>query len=206
MYIYIFGSICRGEIDENSDIDLLAIVNGAPKPALSSDKFSIYTIERLTELWNQGNPFSWHLYLESKLVFNNENVDIIREWGKPNPYINLDADLKKFSTLFSESLNSLRKSESSMTFDLSMIFLAIRNFATCYCLGHLGQNNFSRYSAILMNANKLSISPECFRVLERARILSTRGVGQAITEIDKTVVLKEIEIINSWFKQLQNKV
>lgn len=28
MHIYAFGSICRGEIDKNSDIDLLAIVDG----------------------------------------------------------------------------------------------------------------------------------------------------------------------------------
>lgn len=28
MHIYAFGSICRGEVDASSDIDMLAIVNG----------------------------------------------------------------------------------------------------------------------------------------------------------------------------------
>ena len=27
MYIYVFGSLCRGEIDSNSDVDLLIISN-----------------------------------------------------------------------------------------------------------------------------------------------------------------------------------
>ena len=61
-HFYAFGSVCRGEIDPASDIDLLACLS-TPNPEIDPKKFSIYTYERIRELWHEGNPFAWHLYL-----------------------------------------------------------------------------------------------------------------------------------------------
>lgn len=207
MYIYVFGSICRGEIDEFSDVDLLAIVGSNEKMNFQIDtqKFSIYKEKRMEELWKEGNPFAWHLFQESKLIHSNNNEDILRNWGKPNPYKNMVSDLKKFSSLFYDSLESINNSEYSNTFDLSMLFLSIRNFASCYSLGALNEFNFSRKSAINLKTNKLNISNESFSILERARILSTRGSGKVITELEKSIVLKETELISDWFQLILKK-
>ncbi|TXG36976.1 nucleotidyltransferase domain-containing protein [Seonamhaeicola maritimus] len=208
MYIYVFGSICRGEIDEFSDVDLLAIVGSNEKInfQLDTQKFSIYKEKRMEELWEEGNPFAWHLFQESKLIHSNNNEDILRNWGKPNPYNNMESDLKKFSSLFYDSLESINNSEYSNTFDLSMLFLSIRNFASCYSLGALNEFNFSRKSAINLKTNKLNISNESFSILERARILSTRGSGKVITDLEKNIVLKETELISDWFQLILKKI
>jgi len=203
MYIYIFGSICRGEIDKQSDVDLLAIIeNGEDNSNFDINKFSVYTVKRLKELWQEGNPFAWHLFIESKLVFSNNQSDLFKKWGRPNLYLHSKRDLEKFSNLFNDSMKSINESKSSEIFDLSMIFLAIRNFASCYSLGHLKDYNFSRYSALNLKSNKLEISSDSFEVLERARILSTRGIGELITKKETEMVLSELDIIKTWFQRI----
>ena len=67
MHVYAFGSICRGDVSLTSDIDLLAVVDGYD-PRFDPNVFSIYSYNRIEELWAEGNPFAWHLAKESKVV------------------------------------------------------------------------------------------------------------------------------------------
>jgi predicted nucleotidyltransferase len=67
MHIYAFGSLCRGEVSRNSDVDLLALVDGFDE-RFNPEIYSIYSYRRIEELWREGNPFAWHLSLESRLV------------------------------------------------------------------------------------------------------------------------------------------
>ena len=46
VHIYAFGSVCRGEIDFGSDVDLLACVSNSDC-AIDPRKYSIYRHERL---------------------------------------------------------------------------------------------------------------------------------------------------------------
>ncbi|MCD9561887.1 nucleotidyltransferase domain-containing protein [Tenacibaculum maritimum] len=207
MYVYAFGSICRGEIDRFSDIDLLIITesNETNKSTFDTNKFSIYKKERILELWKEGNPFAWHLYTESKLLFSDDQIDLIKNIGPPNKYINLSNDLEKFHSLYKEALFSLNKSSSSVTFDLSMIFLAIRNFSSCYSLGFNNSFQFSRDSALKLKTDKLNISFRCYEILKRARILSTRGIGDNMIKEEVEIVKKEISTITNWFDLIKNK-
>ncbi|HFK5599129.1 TPA: nucleotidyltransferase domain-containing protein, partial [Elizabethkingia anophelis] len=62
MEIYAFGSVVRGDIDKFSDIDLLILKDiNEELPEINKEQFSIYTYQRISELWKEGNPFSWHL-------------------------------------------------------------------------------------------------------------------------------------------------
>lgn len=75
-HIYAFGSLCRGELDEFSDVDLLACVESQEQVRnINPRRFSVYTHDRIRALWSEGNPFAWHLYLESKLVFASDDKD-----------------------------------------------------------------------------------------------------------------------------------
>lgn len=206
MFIYAFGSLCRGEIDEYSDVDLLAVINGSDNSPLDTHKFSVYQEKRMFQLWEEGNPFAWHLHTESKLIFSNNTEDLFEKWGEPNTYDNMEADLKKFSDLFYESCKSLKGIKQSDIFDLSMLFLSIRNFASCYSLGFLNDFNFSRNSALKLKSDKLIISDECYSILERARILSTRGSGDLINDNEINTVLKEIDNISNWFQSILKKI
>lgn len=198
-HFYAFGSICRGEIDFSSDIDLLACTLAAA-PEIDAKKFSKYTYGRIEQLWREGNPFAWHLHLESRLIFSSDGIDFLASLGEPSAYKGVAADCLKFRSLFLESSNALLQSRNSIVFNLSCMFLAIRNFATCYSF-ITGRPIFSRKSPLLL-AERLLIGDDVFDVLARARILSTRGYGQDISEAEIVCVKNSVPKIADWMHKL----
>lgn len=205
MYIYAFGSICRGELDFYSDIDLLAISEIKDElSALDPQKFSLYSENRIEEYWRMGNPFAWHLYTESKLVYTANRIDFIKELGAPAKYLNGFSDLIKFKTIFLESIEQIGKTEDSFLFDISTIFLAVRNFATCYSLAK-GEINFHRNSALMLGEKSIPISLENYKTLESARLLATRGVGEFPNERDSSKLIKCFKEIDQWMELLMGE-
>lgn len=202
MYIYAFGSICRGEIDFYSDIDLIAISdNKSELENLDPNKFSIYTEKRLKEYWKMGNPFAWHLYKESKLIFSSKADDLIKKLGEPSPYENGLEDLNKFYNIFLDSVKHIEITRNSFLFDISTIFLSIRNFATCYSLAK-GKINFQRNSALNLGTKSIPISISNYKAFELARLLATRGVGTFPNETDSSRLIMCFKEIDDWMKLL----
>lgn len=202
MHIYAFGSVCRGEIDRGSDVDLLACVDG-PAPQIDPDKYSIYRYERLQALWDEGNPFAWHLHLESKLLYSFDGSDFIGALGEPARYGAGDSDCAKFKSLFERSDQALRLSSNSAIFHLSCMFLAIRNFATCHSLS-VGSPIFSRKSPLMVNP-ALDIDPVVFSILTRARLLSTRGYGDIVMKSEIVATTKAVTIVPQWMEDLRSQ-
>lgn len=198
-HFYAFGSICRGEIDKSSDVDLLACVSEL-SPHIDTDKFSVYKHERICGLWNEGNPFAWHLHLESKLLYSSDGTDFIMALGEPKPYEAGFADCKKFAQLFSDSFEQLAKTQTNATFNISCMFLGARNFATCYSLWR-GSPIFSRKSPLLIDV-PLRITEEAYDVFTRARVLSTRGIGRMLSHEDTLLALREGPSIQAWMSDL----
>lgn len=203
MHFYAFGSICRGEVDRSSDVDLLACITG-PNPHIDTDKFSVYQHDRLRCLWAEGNPFAWHLHLESRLLFSSDGVDFIASLGVPAAYKAGAEDCDKFARLFFDSLDQLSKTRVNATFNLSCMFLGVRNFSTCYSLWR-GHPVFSRKSPLLIDA-PLSVDEGAFDVLVRARVLSTRGIGDALSDEEVMLALRTAPAIQVWMSQLLTKV
>lgn len=201
MHIYAFGSICRGEIYPNSDVDLL-VISGGDVTQYDPDIYSIYTYERIQELWGEGNPFAWHLSLESRLLFSSDDHDFLRSLGKPAPYSCCVRDCEKFLSLFRNARASITHSCASRVFDLSTIFLSIRNIATCFSLGVVKSPNFSRSSALLLEKNAVPLSVVAYHVLERARVLCTRGYGPKITNDEINAALRELDAVYDWMREL----
>lgn len=201
MHLYAFGSICRGEVDHSSDIDMLAIVDGHDTRFNPSD-YSIYSYERLKELWEQGNPFAWHLFLESKLVYSHDSIDYIQSIGQPSIYKSGVADCEKFHEIFLSAKESINSSDLTEIFDLSSVFLAIRNFATCYSLRSNVNPDFSRNSACNLEHHSIPIDSSTYSLFERSRVLCTRGLGEILSrsEIDKSK--NSLDKIDSWMIEL----
>ncbi|MGP8442380.1 hypothetical protein ACT2E5_09625 [Burkholderia vietnamiensis] len=196
-HYYAFGSICRGEIDRSSDVDLLACTSDRQQ-AIDPQKFSIYTYDRLKDLWREGNPFAWHLHFESALIFSSDGTDFIKNLGSPSKYKNAGKDCVKFKTLFEESAEALTSSSNSEIFHLSCLFLAIRNFSTCYSF-LIGRPVFSRNSPMLIKP-ALPIKKEQFEIFARARILSTRGYGDKLSQCDILTAKQCLDDIHSWME------
>ena len=87
-----------------------------------------------------------------------------------------------------------------------MIFLAIRNFASCYSLGVHGHPNFTRHSALSLGMRALDVPMEAYGMLERARILCTRGVGPSLTMEDIVVATSALDDVEGWMVDLMKEV
>ena len=200
-HLYAFGSLCRGEIDHLSDVDLLACVETQEQARkVDPTRFSVYSHERIRALWREGNPFAWHLHLESNPVYTSDRKDFLRDLGTPNSYARAGEDCEKFMRLFDESLHSLRSSSNSQVFHLSCIFLATRNFATCWSFTR-GNPNFSRLSPLQIET-PAPVTTEMFEILVRARVLSTRGLGQVPNPAEIALAVRGCPDIHGWMQDL----
>jgi predicted nucleotidyltransferase len=201
VHIYVFGSICRGDLREGSDIDLLALVEGYDS-RFDPDTFSVYSYSRIGDLWAEGNPFAWHLFLESRLVFASDQRDFLKALGSPEEYVNCVRDCEKFYSVFEEARESILSQVKSRVFELSTIFLSIRNIATCFSLGTGAKPDFSRHSAQHLGTNSIRLPNNVYSVLERARMLSTRGKGQNIKDEQVDLVLNALQNVKEWMEHL----
>ncbi len=200
MEIYAFGSICRGDVVSGSDVDMLAIVEGHD-PRFDASDYSIYSYDRIKELWHEGNPFSWHLYLESKPIYLSNEIDFLRGLGEPKKYSDGRSDCLKFKGIFDEARESLEQSTLSKTLDLSTVFLAIRNFATCYSLSR-GMPDFSRNSAKRLGDESIPICKDLYSIYERARILCTRGQGDPLSKEEIEKAISGLIDVDLWMNKL----
>lgn len=198
--VYIFGSVVRGEIDQYSDVDLL-IVSDESMQNIDPNKYSIYTPKRIKQLYAEGNPFAWHLYYESKLVFSS-GQDFLLSLGRPANYTNCKSDLLKFKKLFEDSRASINKDDFSIIFDLAMIFLAIRNFATCYSLGSYEKPIFSRATFEKLHDYPLKLDDEIKELLMMSRISSTRGIEYSIENKSLSLLKLSLDKIENWFNEI----
>jgi hypothetical protein len=205
VHIYVFGSIVRGEVDLLTDVDLLAVVE-SELHEFDPEMFSIYRCDRIKELWKEGNPFAWHLHLESVLAFASDNTDFIKELGRPAPYANARGDCQKFFNLFVFARAALLSGSPSIVFEYSNIFLALRNFATCYSLGMLSSPCFSRDSALKLGVDSLNISLDAYQSLKNCRILATRGIGEVPNTEDQGLIDAQFGRIEEWMSTLLAKV
>lgn len=200
-HIYIFGSVIRGEIDQYSDIDLLLITDESISN-IDTNKYSVYTPNRIKELYIEGNPFAWHLYYESKLVFSLEGEDFLKQLGKPCKYSNCKTDLIKFKTLFDDSKASIKENDFAIVFDFAMMFLALRNFATCYTLDNYERPIFSRLTFEKLNDFPLKLDDEIKEILMMSRISSTRGIEYTIEDKSLTLLESNFDKIENWFNEI----
>lgn len=205
MHLYAFGSICRGEVVADSDIDLLALTE-EKDDRFDPKKYSIYSYGRMQAMWLEGNPFSWHLALEARPLYASDGVDFLKSLGQPSIYQNCLLDCEKFYDVFRDARCSLSETDTSSIFDLSTVFLCIRNIATCYALGVLKNPDFSRHSALHLDGGlSVPVSPACYRILERSRILCTRSQGAGLSKDEMASALSTFEDIDTWMSRLVKK-
>lgn len=198
--VYIFGSEVRGEIDQYSDVDLL-LISDESLQNIDPNKYSIYNPKRIKELYTEGNPFAWHLFYESKLVYTS-GKDFLLSLGKPSAYTNCKSDLLKFKKLFDDSIISIRQNDFSIIFDLAMIFLAIRNFATCYTLGCYEKPIFSRLTFEKLYDYPLKLDDKVKDLLMMSRISSTRGINYSLKDNNLSLFESDLNKIENWFNEI----
>jgi len=180
---------------------MLAIVNGRDIRFKPSD-YSIYSYARVNEIWEEGNPFAWHLFLESKLVYAEDATDYLRVIGKPSTYSSGLTDCRKFHEIFLSAKDSLERTDLTEIFDLSSVFLGVRNFATCYSLSRGVKPDFSRNSARNLGSESVPIDNSIYCLLERSRVLCTRGIGELLSTQEIVEAKQALSTIDGWMKNI----
>ncbi len=205
-HVYAFGSICRGEVAPDSDVDLLALVDGRDD-RFSGEQFSIYTYRRIEKLWREGNAFAWHLALERALIFSSDGKDFLASLGMPASYSFAERDSDRLVRIFRDALDCVASPESrSIVFEFGSIYLAIRNLATCYSLVNSAEPVFSRDAPLLLDDRSLDVPPSVYSTLLRCRILSTRGKGKMVSEEELNQVLCELDNLENWVNKISEAV
>jgi predicted nucleotidyltransferase len=208
--VIIYGSMARNDADNNSDIDIFALVEDSLTEfekekvidkicSLISGKeinVSLYTKEVFNKMSKDGSLFLWHLKKEGKYLFNKNNEDIFINLANFNAY-------QKNMELYSDLFNSIQKSfgENGInSYDLSMLFFLCRNISILTCF-KIGKPNFGRYSAyetLTKYLNYEPISYSDFIYLSKWRIDYTRGIEEELvypTKDELIMIIKNISIL-----------
>jgi hypothetical protein len=188
-----------------SDIDVLALTDGLDS-RFDPDVYSVYSYRRIERLWREGSAFAWHLSLESKLLHAGDGTDFLAELGTPLPYARGHKDCQKFMNLLATAMASLNEGSIAPWFELSTAFLAARNFATCYSLAKSDTPDFSRNAAIRLGPDSVPISSDAYDVLQRSRLLSTRGLGVVPTEMELREGAFSLGDIKQWMERLLERI
>lgn len=190
--LYLFGSAARGDSDDASDLDVLAVYDEQPGVALRKcvlnsvvEKFgdrvtlAEYSFNRLATMFDDGHLFAWHLYQESKSV---QIPGLILKqssfFNPPAPYTAGIEDATRFVGLLNSIASEVRDESCSLVHEAGLAYLALRNIAMSLSIRLQRRADFTRNSPL--NVSKtLAIHPPCsdidFDVLVAARHASQRG-------------------------------
>lgn len=176
----LFGSHARGEADLGSDIDILLVVeNGYLEPC--SEKFprkadiSVYSRDKLEQMFQEGHLFAWHLFLESVPYCSARSEAWFMSLGTPAEYREAREDITQFMGIIEDALASM-ESEDCYIYEAGILHLAMRNLGMILGYLHTGKPNFSRYSALqLPEKFAPSISAPEYEMLLACRRASTRA-------------------------------
>lgn len=206
---YIFGSTARGDNDARSDLDVLAIVEDnrgkvaeadvlsyIPKKFDGSDvSISWYGLARISQMFENGELFAWHLYRETLPIF--ETSQVIRDLGEPGFYEDGKEDIDSFRLILSNIPNEVSSSPHNAVYELGLIYVCVRNIAMSASWTLRGYPDFSRYSPFnLPNDLASPLSRDEYDVAMRCRLAGQRGLFPPTVSADD--VLQVYRRVHIW--------
>jgi predicted nucleotidyltransferase len=199
--LYLFGSCARGDSGIQSDIDIISISQQcyaldakANESNLKNTDMSYYSFDKIQEYFIEGHLFAWHLFLEAKHI---SGLDIIRELGKPNPYVGIKKDILELSLLlYSIEKRVNEKIEStSLIFEAGLLYVVLRNVGHALSWHELESPCFNKMVPFFIDKS-FPIILENYNKLVAARCTTTRG-GAAPT-IEREWLIGMIKCSKYW--------
>lgn len=154
----LYGSCCRGDSDELSDVDVLAVYEKTPTDkvrdavhcqvkGMFNRKVDLaeYSAPRMREFFARGHLFAWHLFSESESL-TSERDSFFEELGAPAPYKEARTDAGSFLELVRSGSREVYCKGASVIYEAGLAYLASRNVAICVSYALNGQPDFSRYA------------------------------------------------------------
>ena len=158
--VYVYGSIARGENDNNSDCDILIclkdcddceynIIKSCFQKIFTDDQYelSFYRMSELREMQKKGSYFLWHIKTEAVLIYKNcEEVQKMLD-NLPK-YANTLEDLLEYKNILEDVNDSINQDDVTIFYELSVLATIARNtcIACCYLIGIM---DFGRISPVI---------------------------------------------------------
>ena len=212
---FVFGSYGRGDYDEKSDLDLLVIVRDGSgttseerlieifHPRLPKrPSISFYGERKLQALFEEGNLFAWHLFLESK---NLPGFEFSRQiFDEPNPYITAREDIFGLIRILDGVPKKNKDIPENAVFEMGMLYVCARNIAMS-ASGYLSDSlKFGRYAPFEMSGLPFPLSKELYEMTMHCRMASTRGEDPP--RANSRLVNEISSDLNDWARSVLNQV
>ena len=211
----LFGSVARGDDDELSDLDLLALVKTGAGPVsleevcatLPADlagetaTVSWYGIERLVEMYRSGELFAWHIHLDGKVLHN--PVGAVATLGVPAPYRRALDDVDSFLSIAADLPSQLERAGCNAIYEFGVLYVCLRNVAMS-ASAHLSvQPDFTRQSPYRLGDGPPCPVPESeYRMSMLCRLASQRGL-RLPSEISPSRVMDYHDVVFPWMTAIR---
>ena len=125
-------------------------------------------------IFSQGRLFAWHLYLEAKSIFSQNETPFLYTLGAPAEYSTMEKDIDDLEQLLQEAISELKNGTKSVVYELGIIYTAIRDIAMSASWSYLGRPCFS-IDAPYKLPNPCPLKNSVYKTAMLARHSSTRG-------------------------------
>lgn len=203
--IYLFGSVARGDQDEQSDVDILIIIDNCSEEEYIKYKkkyaailqipvswISLYRIKKILKMYEKGSYFLWHLKKEGKVLYSKEN-ELNKLFATLPRYCGMSDDIVEYQQILEDVKEECYNEYLCIEYELSVLASLVRN--TCITLSYLNNRfDFSRNLVVeyCIDKYKLDISLEEYKLLYQYRSYEAGKISK--------VAKGKIDDLNKWIK------
>ena len=203
--IYLFGSVARGDQDEQSDVDILIVIDDCSEDDYIKYKkeyasilqipvswISLYREKKILKMHEKGSYFLWHLKQEGKILYRREN-ELDKLFSTLPRYRSMKEDIKEYQQILDDVKEERHNVYLCIEYELSVLASLVRN--TCIMLSYLNNRfDFSRNQVVkyCINRYQIDVSLEEYKALYQYRSYETGKIQE--------VVKGKIDDINKWVK------
>ena len=209
--IYLYGSVARGENDDDSDCDLFVCIDDCSDQELLTLReaaleweqkylceFAFYQMHKLYDMQCKGSYFLWHIKQEGILLYKRNNLfdNILLELP---PYTDTKMDLIEYGEILEDIKNSIAIDTSTIDYDLSVLATIARNtcISCCYLMGSMDFGRKSPVTKCIQHwGNSFPFSLAEYSELYAFRLAAVRG-----TKLPKNPA--SLEYIDYWIRNIQ---
>lgn len=207
--IYLYGSSARGDAVEQSDVDILVLFEKRvpidkdeielPRnlgASVGCDDISYYSLSRVTEMFESGHLFAWHLHNEA--IHIGDGPDRLKMLGQPHAYNSFSEDTEALIGLLKSIPESVKKAPRNAAYEAGLAYVCARNIAMSASYYSPNGLTFSAYAPFRLgyDDNEFPLSLEQYDLLRRARLSGSRGVDAP--DIGVESLLRLVEKLMAW--------